>query len=203
MTLDELVAKLESSDEALYQPIEHPRLLDKPVVQPCAERLEMIRLKLLPMSAGRLLDIGCHTGWFSRAFARRGWSVLGIDRSQDWLSMAKTLNALLDASVVPPTYRCEDVQHWPLWPSVDVALCLSVAMYLFEDEARGWSTFLQLSRAANKMFMDIGGMYADRLPFDSTDTAEVIGEVLDHTHYTHGQLLGYTDFENRPLFYFE
>ena len=40
-------------------------------------------LSLLPPPPGRLLDIGCGTGWTSRFFAKRGYQVLGIDICED------------------------------------------------------------------------------------------------------------------------
>src|SRR3989344_7903259 len=49
---------------------------------------ELIRIgtimNLIP-SKGRLLDLGCGTGWTSRIFAMKGFEVLGIDISADMI----------------------------------------------------------------------------------------------------------------------
>jgi len=47
---------------------------------------------LLPEPPGRLLDMGCGTGWTSWMFARRGYDVTGMDISEDMILYAR-LNA--------------------------------------------------------------------------------------------------------------
>src|SRR3989344_733858 len=53
---------------------------------------ELIRIgtimNLIP-SKGRLLDLGCGTGWTSRIFAMKGFEVLGIDISADMIKEAR------------------------------------------------------------------------------------------------------------------
>jgi SAM-dependent methyltransferase len=46
-------------------------------------------LRLLGDGPGRLLDVGCGTGAHSAALAERGWSVTGVDVSQDMLRRAR------------------------------------------------------------------------------------------------------------------
>src|SRR5260221_32894 len=43
---------------------------------------------LLPQPPGRLLDLGCGTGWTSCFFAKRGFEVLGQDISADAIYQA-------------------------------------------------------------------------------------------------------------------
>ena len=47
---------------------------------------------LLPEPPGRLLDMGCGTGWTSWMFAKRGYDVTGMDISEDMIRYAR-LNA--------------------------------------------------------------------------------------------------------------
>jgi len=47
------------------------------------------RLRAHGAAAGKLLDLGCGTGVHAIAFARRGWSVAGVDLSQDMIARAK------------------------------------------------------------------------------------------------------------------
>jgi SAM-dependent methyltransferase len=46
-------------------------------------------LRLLGDGPGRLLDVGCGTGAHTSVFAERGWSVVGVDESEDQLSLAR------------------------------------------------------------------------------------------------------------------
>lgn len=176
-----------------YQPLEG---CDTPALQPCVERWEMMQ-PWLPQKLGRVVDLGCHTGWFCREFAAAGWRVYGIDRSEDWIKIARSQDRYLDPNA--PWYVTGDIFELPLPPSPDVILCLSLAMYLFENLERGWALFHRISEAAPMMFMDFGGQYADRMPFNE---ATVVEQMLENTTYTSAQLLGHTDFEARPLFLF-
>lgn len=55
-----------------------------------ADRVERAMLAdLLPAPPGRLLEIGCGTGWFGSALSRRGWWVSGADRSAAMLARAR------------------------------------------------------------------------------------------------------------------
>lgn len=179
----------------LYQPIEHPDFDGWNVKQPCVERWEMIQREI--GAAGRMVDLGCHTGWFCRQFARLGWTTWGIDKSADHIEIAREMDAW--ANIPKTEYLVANLLETYVQPA-DVVLCLSVSMYLFEDRDRGWNFFDELSQKCERMFMDFGGMYADRLPFDKLN---VIDQMLDRTEFKSGQLLGNSGFEERPLYVFQ
>ena len=178
---------------ALYQPIDHPDFEGWPVVRGCRDRFDLILSDLWDRgpARGTVLDLGCHTGWFCRAFDALGWQAIGFDRSGPWLDVAEALNA---GRKTPPAYVLEDMQAVDPFPPADVALCLSMAMYL--DWPDGWDLFDRVSRAAPILYLDFGGMYADRLPFTETD---VIAQLIARTRYTDGAILGHTGDEPRPL----
>lgn len=46
-------------------------------------------LRLLGAGPGKLLDVACGTGSHSAAFAERGWTVTGVDISEDQLRLAR------------------------------------------------------------------------------------------------------------------
>ena len=46
-------------------------------------------VQLLGGGPGRLLDVGCGTGVFANTFAELGWSVTGVDVSEDMLRLAR------------------------------------------------------------------------------------------------------------------
>jgi 2-polyprenyl-3-methyl-5-hydroxy-6-metoxy-1,4-benzoquinol methylase len=201
MTLDAALSRLRLYD-ALYQPVEHSTLANRPVTQPCTDRIAIMEPYLGP--PGVVLDIGCHTGWFSREFAKRGWRVFGIDKSHEWLEIARSLNGLLDPEVNRPIYDCVDVfAQGNLFGKADVALCLSTVMYWFHPDfqsnvERGWKLMHRISHSSPRLFMDFGGMYAGLLPFTEATVRE---QFLANTLYTEGQLIGCTSL-GRPLFLF-
>ncbi len=45
--------------------------------------------RLLGDGPGRLLDVGCGTGWYTTAFRDHGWTVTGVDVSADMLRLAR------------------------------------------------------------------------------------------------------------------
>ena len=85
-------------------------------------------------------------------------------------------------------------------PEADIALCLSVLMYWFDDKIAGRELLNRISKSIPRMFMDFGGQYATNLPFTE---ATVIKYMLDNTAYTHATFLGRSNFESRPMFLFE
>jgi ubiquinone/menaquinone biosynthesis C-methylase UbiE len=46
-------------------------------------------MAVLPPPPGRLLDLGCGTGWTSAFFARRGYEVVGQDIAPDMIELAE------------------------------------------------------------------------------------------------------------------
>lgn len=183
--------------ESIYQPLEHPDYQDCEVTQPCIERWEMIYDEL-PSNGESLIDIGCHTGWFCRMFSHLGWKVLGVDTKQDKILIAQETMKKYNGNP-PPEYLVAEVTKMEL-DYVDVALCLSVVMYWFNPQfggspELGWKTLNHISETSDIMFLDHGGQY-DTLPKNFP------AQLLTRTRYTRCKLLGYTDFENRPLYKF-
>ena len=84
----------------------------------------------------------------------------------------------------------------------DVCLFMSVIMHLFRqhDTEAAWAILNKVSRNCGMMFLDcVWGGYSDALPF----TPETIAsEIIAHTQYTKADLLGYTDHEHRPFYWF-
>lgn len=186
----------------LYQPIELAEFSLEPAVQPCVERWAMIaprlpeRSLILENSSRKLVvDYGCNTGWMVRQFARHGWDATGIDKASDLVKVARYVT---DQEQFPIKPRFIEADAMRLTPMADVALCLSVAMYLFDDREAGWMFFRKVSEASPMLFMDFGGMYAGRLPFDESNVVE---QMLGHTTYRHSELIGLTNLE-RPMFLF-
>lgn len=185
-------------DLPLYQPIETPEFLHCSAQQPCQERFDMMRPYLEGVRS--MVDIGCHTGWFCRAFSRLGIQTLGIDRSPEWLATAIALHPE-GHYIAGNVSEMEVFDGWDMDSArhslhhADVALCLSVAMYF---DGNLWPNLRKISKAAPKMFFDFGGIYAGNLPFGESDAIEA---VTANTAYTEGRLLGRSAI-HRPLFMF-
>jgi SAM-dependent methyltransferase len=68
----------------------------------------------------RVLDLACGTGRHSLALARRGFEVVGIDRSAPQLQAAR---AKAEAARLPVTWLEGDLRHLPPLPPADAAIC--------------------------------------------------------------------------------
>ncbi len=67
-----------------------------------------------------LLDLACGTGNFSNEFSKNGIEVIGIDMSEDMLSVAREKSAELGMDVL---YLCQKAQELDLYGTVDGAVC--------------------------------------------------------------------------------
>jgi 2-polyprenyl-3-methyl-5-hydroxy-6-metoxy-1,4-benzoquinol methylase len=59
---------------------------------------------------GRLLDLGCGSGWLSFFFAEKGMSVLGIDFSQEQIDAAEKQKS--ERGIEAIHFECCDLVHW-------------------------------------------------------------------------------------------
>lgn len=72
--------------------------------------LEKEYVDYLLKPGGRLLDLGCGSGWLSVHFAEQGMSVLGIDVSKEQINAANELKAMRHVGNVD--FRCVDFIEW-------------------------------------------------------------------------------------------
>lgn len=84
-----------------------------------AKYIEMLFKKYGKMPT-LMLDLACGTGEFSAAFARKGVEVIGVDMSEDMLSIAreKAYDEGLDI-----LYLCQSAGELDLYGTVDGAIC--------------------------------------------------------------------------------
>jgi SAM-dependent methyltransferase len=79
--------------------------------------------RLLGAGTGRLVDVGCGTGAFAAALAALGWTVTGVDVSEDMLRRARARGVDVvraDATDLPlPTASCDAAVS--LWTTTDIA----------------------------------------------------------------------------------
>ena len=67
-----------------------------------------------------LLDLACGTGTMTEIFARRGYTVTGVDLSPEMLAQAQRKLSALDA---PPLLLCQPMPRLRLLEPVDAAVC--------------------------------------------------------------------------------
>lgn len=67
-----------------------------------------------------LLDVACGTGGFSNQMALKGLEVIGVDMSEEMLSVARENSADLGVDVL---YLCQKAEELDLYGTVDGAIC--------------------------------------------------------------------------------
>lgn len=72
--------------------------------------LEQEYVDYLLQPGGRLLDLGCGSGWLSFHFAEQGMSVLGLDVSKEQINAANELKARRTLGNVD--FECADFMDW-------------------------------------------------------------------------------------------
>jgi SAM-dependent methyltransferase len=87
--------------------------------------------RLYDAAPKRVLDLACGTGNTSFPFARRGYEVVGLDRSEEMLAEARAKAADLGLGV---EFRQGDMREFRLDRQVDLAICLYDSInYLLDD----------------------------------------------------------------------
>ena len=100
----------------------------------CHEFLEDISaiFGLLPPPPGRLLDLGCGTGWTSSFFARRGYDVVGVDIAPDMIGVANRFRD--QAGLSNLSFLESDYEHLDFREAFDIAVFFD-ALHHAVDEA--------------------------------------------------------------------
>lgn len=108
----------------LYQPALHPDLVNIPAYHECEDRFAAI-LERMPLSRGRLLDIGANIGYFCHRFEDVGFACHAVENWSRELYFLRRLRAIgkktfqvLDESVL----TCQSIRN----TQFEVILCLNV-----------------------------------------------------------------------------
>lgn len=72
------------------------------------------------INGGLLLDLACGTGTLSSLFAERGYSVIGVDLSEEMLSIAQQKLAEKPQDIL---YLCQDMRSLDLYGTIDCCVC--------------------------------------------------------------------------------
>jgi SAM-dependent methyltransferase len=90
-------------------------------------------MQLLPPPPGRVLDLGCGTGWTSAFLARRGWDVVGQDIAPDMLALARENKQRWGADNLD--FVGGDYEHLPFDGEFDAALFYDSLHHCDDEEA--------------------------------------------------------------------
>lgn len=89
-----------------------------------------------------LLDLACGTGGFSKEFAKRGIEVIGVDMSEDMLSVARETGVDANLDIL---YLCQKAEELDLYGTVDGAICCMDSINHITDKKVLASAFKKVS----------------------------------------------------------
>ncbi len=98
-----------------------------------------------------LLDVACGTGGFSNEFARQGIEVIGVDMSEEMLSVAREKSAEQDLNIL---YLCQKAEELDLYGTVDGAVCCLDSLNHITD----YKTFCK-AVAKVSLFLEEGSLF--------------------------------------------
>lgn len=122
------------------------------------------------INSGLVLELGCGTGNMTRRLAKKGFDMIGIDTSEEMLSIARELKGTGNDDIL---YLCQDMREFELYGTVSAVICVCDSInYMLEEE-----DLLKIFRLVNN-YLDPGGL----LIFDM-DTPYAFEEVMGDTTF--------------------
>lgn len=100
---------------------------------------------------GLVLDLGCGTGSITELMAKEGYDMIGIDNSEEMLSIAMEKREKSGYNIL---YLCQDMREFELYGTVRaiISICDSVNYIMEEDE------LLEVFKLVNN-YLDRGGIF--------------------------------------------
>jgi len=122
-------------------------------------------LKKYGVEKGIVLELGCGTGSMTERLSARGYDMIGIDSSEEMLSLAKDKSSGKENDIL---YLCQDMREFELYGTVAavVSVCDSMNYILTEED------LLEVFRLVNN-YLDPRGVF-----FFDLDTQYAYEEVL-------------------------
>lgn len=100
---------------------------------------------------GLVLELGCGTGTLTQLLARRGYDMIGVDRSEEMLAVAAQKAAEEGLDIL---YLEQDMQSFELYGTVRAAVCVCDSLNYLLGEEQLRETF----RLVNN-YLDPGGLF--------------------------------------------
>lgn len=115
-----------------------------------ADYIEEI-FKKMGLRASLIADLGCGTASFCIEMSKRGYEMIGIDISQDMLSVAKEKAIEKDADIL---LLNQDISEFELYGSVDAIVCLMDSVNYITDADALKNTFKLVEN-----YLNPGGLF--------------------------------------------
>ena len=112
-------------------------------------------LKKYGVDDGLVLELGCGTGNISEALRHKGYDMIGIDNSEEMLSVAIEKSMEVEDDTLPQSlYLCQDMREFELYGTVRAIVSICDSMnYITESE-----DLLEVFRLANN-YLDPEGVF--------------------------------------------
>lgn len=108
-------------------------------------------LKENGIQSGILLDLACGTGTMTHMMAQKGYDTIGVDASEDMLSIALEKKLQYDNDAV---FLCQKMQQLDLYGTIDAAICTLDSINHLTNEADVREAFRRVA-----LFMNDGGVF--------------------------------------------
>lgn len=132
---------------------------------------------------GLVLELGCGTGNMTRRMADKGYDMIGLDTSEEMLSIARELSTGREDGIL---YLCQDMREFELYGTVAAVICVCDSMnYMLTEE-----DLLKVFRLVSN-YLDPGGL----LIFDM-DTPYAYEAVMGDTTFATSREEGCFIWEN-------
>lgn len=140
-------------------------------------------LKKEGIHSGLILELGCGTGKMTRQMVAKGYDMIGIDTSEEMLSIAKEYSEEKQDGIL---YLCQDMRDFELYGTVSAVICVCDSMnYMLTEE-----DLIRVFRLVNN-YLDPGGLFI----FDM-DTPYAYEEVMGDTTFAMNREEGSFIWEN-------
>ncbi len=125
-------------------------LTDNVDYQKIAEKICSL-LSLNGINGGLLLDLGCGTGTLSFLLEDKGFDIIGVDPSEDMLSVAIEKKYELNSNAM---FLCQSGENLDLFGTIDCAVCTLDAVNHIDSLEKIKRAFSRVS-----LFMNMGGIF--------------------------------------------
>jgi len=135
---------------------------------------------------GLVLELGCGTGSMTARLAGRGYDMIGIDNSEEMLSIARENSEEKDDKIL---YLCQDMREFELYGTVAavISVCDSINYILTEEDLLKVFRLVNNYLDPNGLFLfDLDTLYAYEKVLGDTTIAENRDEgsfIWENTYY--------------------
>jgi len=94
------------------------------------------------IASGEVCDLACGTGNMTLAMAKKGYRMLGVDRSEEMLRIAQQKAMKMGEARIP--FVCQDIRELTLPHPVDALVCANDGINYINDPGQAQKTFARI-----------------------------------------------------------